>query len=37
MKYFALLAFLALLGCAQQQRDLPSSSISSSSSAQHSG
>jgi hypothetical protein len=35
MRYLALLALLALLGCAQQQRDLPSSSIASPSAAQH--
>jgi hypothetical protein len=35
MRYLALLALLALLGCAQQQRDLPSSSIASSGAAQH--
>ena len=35
MRYVSLLALLALFGCAQQQRDLPSSSISSSSSTQH--
>jgi hypothetical protein len=35
MRYVALLALLALLGCAQQQRDLPSSAISSPSTADH--
>ena len=29
MRYVTLVALLALLGCAQQQRDLPSSSIAS--------
>jgi hypothetical protein len=29
MRYVTLVALLALLGCAQQQRDLPSSSIDS--------
>jgi hypothetical protein len=37
MKYLALCALLLLFGCAQQQRDLPSSSLSSSSTTQHSG
>jgi len=29
MKYFVVLAVLALIGCAQAQHDLPSTSISS--------
>jgi hypothetical protein len=35
MRYAALLVLLVLLGCAQQQRDLPSSVISSPSAADH--
>ena len=35
MRYAALVVFLMLLGCAQQQRDLPSSAISSPSTADH--
>jgi hypothetical protein len=35
MRYAALVVVLILLGCAQQQRDLPSSAISSPSGADH--
>jgi hypothetical protein len=37
MRYLALIGLLALLGCAQQPRDLPSSAISSPSGAQFGG
>lgn len=35
MRYAALVVLLMLLGCAQQQRDLPSSAISSPSTVDH--
>ena len=35
MRYAALVVLLMLLGCAQQQRDLPSSAISSPSPRNH--
>jgi hypothetical protein len=35
MRYAALMVLLMVLGCAQQQRDLPSSAISSPSTADH--
>lgn len=35
MRYAVVLAMLVLCGCAQQQRDLPSSAISSPSAAAH--